>query len=87
MADRLAVVSGGGTGIGAASAQVLAADGYDVLVVGRRADVLAETAKRISAEVGRSGAIEAVSADLTDPTQVTRVVPVDYPAVGTYGVR
>lgn len=74
MADRLAVISGGGTGIGAASAQVLAADGYDVLVVGRRGAVLTAMAKRIGVDLGRPDAVEAVPADLTDPAQVTRVV-------------
>lgn len=53
MGDRLAVVSGGGTGIGAASAKALAEDGYDVLIVGRRGDVLDVAAERIVAEVGR----------------------------------
>ena len=33
---KRAVVSGGGTGIGAAVARVLAGDGYQVTIVGRR---------------------------------------------------
>lgn len=74
MGDRLAVVSGGGTGIGAASAKALAEDGYDVLIVGRRGDVLDVAAERIVAEVGRPGAVRPVTADLTDPAQVARVV-------------
>ena len=36
----VAVVSGGGTGIGRAAAAALAADGMDVVIVGRRADIL-----------------------------------------------
>lgn len=71
---RLAVVSGGGTGIGAAVARGLAGDGCDVLIVGRRADVLLATAERLDAECGRAGAVRAVSADLTDPEQLGRVV-------------
>jgi 3-oxoacyl-[acyl-carrier protein] reductase len=74
VSDRLAVVSGGGTGIGAATAAVLLEDGYDVLVVGRRGDVLADAAKRIGAETERPEAVQAVAADLTDPAQVTQVV-------------
>ncbi|MEU4717542.1 SDR family oxidoreductase [Micromonospora purpureochromogenes] len=73
MGERLAVVSGGGTGIGAAVALGLAGDGCDVLVVGRRAGVLAEAAGRIDAAVGRPGAVTPVVADLTDPEQVDRV--------------
>jgi len=37
------VISGGGTGIGAAIARTLASDGFDTLLVGRRADVLEKT--------------------------------------------
>ncbi|PTA43048.1 SDR family NAD(P)-dependent oxidoreductase [Micromonospora sp. RP3T] len=71
---RLAVVSGGGTGIGAAVARGLVADGFDVLVVGRRGDVLAAAARRIGDECGRADAVVPVVADLTDPGQVGAVV-------------
>ncbi|MEU5906575.1 SDR family oxidoreductase [Micromonospora sp. NPDC047527] len=74
MGGRLAVVSGGGTGIGAAVAGALAGDGYDVLIVGRRADVLTDTAARISVDCGRTDAVSAVTADLTDPDQLGRVL-------------
>ncbi|MFY1617912.1 SDR family NAD(P)-dependent oxidoreductase [Micromonospora sp. WMMD736] len=74
MESRLAVVSGGGTGIGAAVASALVRDGYDVLVVGRRADVLAAAAERIGVECGRTGAVTPVTADLTDPEQLDRVL-------------
>jgi 3-oxoacyl-[acyl-carrier protein] reductase len=37
--SRLAVVTGGGTGIGRATAGMLAGEGYDVLIVGRRGRV------------------------------------------------
>jgi 3-oxoacyl-[acyl-carrier protein] reductase len=68
-----AVVSGGGTGIGAATAEVLARDGYDVVLVGRRPDVLAATAVRIGAEVGRPDAVRPVPADLTRPEDAAQV--------------
>ncbi|MFG2163739.1 SDR family NAD(P)-dependent oxidoreductase [Micromonospora chersina] len=75
MADRrFAVVSGGGTGIGAAVVRGLVDDGYDVLIVGRRLDVLLGAAARISKESGRPEAVSAVAADLTDPGQVSAVV-------------
>jgi 3-oxoacyl-[acyl-carrier protein] reductase len=65
---RLAVVSGGGTGIGRATAGMLAGEGYDVLIVGRRPDVLADAVKWIGPQA------TPVTADLTDPAQVTAVV-------------
>lgn len=73
VAARLAVVSGGGTGIGAATALALANDGYDVLITGRRADVLAATRTRIGAECGRPEAVEALAADLSQPDEVSRL--------------
>ena len=65
---RLAVVSGGGTGIGRATAGMLAGEGYDVIIVGRRADVLTDAVKWIGPQAS------AVTADLTDPDQITAVV-------------
>jgi len=56
----LAVVSGGGSGIGRASALRLAADGHSVIVVGRRPEALERTRAAAPA-----GAIVAVPADLT----------------------
>ncbi len=44
MAQRVAVVTGGGTGVGAAAALALAEDGWTVLIAGRREDPLRELA-------------------------------------------
>jgi 3-oxoacyl-[acyl-carrier protein] reductase len=74
MGARLAVVSGGGTGIGAATARALAEDGYDVLIIGRRTGVLDITAERIRAELGQPDAVRPVAADLADPDELGRVV-------------
>lgn len=69
----IAVVSGGGTGIGAATAKALVEDGYDVTIVGRRAETLAATAADIGSALGRPGATRAVAGDLTRPADVARV--------------
>ena len=65
---RLAVVTGGGTGIGRATAGMLAGEGFDVLVVGRRPEVLADAVKWIGPQAS------AVPADVTDPEQIPAVV-------------
>jgi 3-oxoacyl-[acyl-carrier protein] reductase len=67
-----ALVSGGGTGIGRAIAAELARDGDDVLIVGRRAEVLDEAAAEINAALGRQ-AVFTAAADLADPAAVTAV--------------
>jgi 3-oxoacyl-[acyl-carrier protein] reductase len=65
---RLAVVSGGGTGIGRATAGMLAGEGYDVIIVGRRPEVLVDAVKWIGPQA------TAVTADVSDPDQVHAVV-------------
>jgi hypothetical protein len=44
---RIAWVTGGGSGIGFAGAEALAADSWTVVISGRRLDALADAAKRI----------------------------------------
>jgi len=68
----LAVVSGGGTGIGAAIAKALVDDGHDVVIIGRRAEVLAATAARLGEEAGLSQSVRSVVADLSRPDDVER---------------
>ena len=46
MTDSVAVVTGGGSGIGAAAAIALAQDGWQVVIVGRREQALAELSAR-----------------------------------------
>ena len=47
---RVAIITGGGSGIGRAGALALANDGWSVTVAGRRADALEETVKRLFSE-------------------------------------
>lgn len=56
-ASRIAWVTGGGTGIGLAGAQALAAEGWTVVVSGRREDTLAEACATITARGGRAEAL------------------------------
>jgi NAD(P)-dependent dehydrogenase (short-subunit alcohol dehydrogenase family) len=51
LAGQHALITGGGTGIGASIAQVLAAEGAKLTLVGRRAGPLEETAAKIRAGV------------------------------------
>lgn len=66
---KSAVVTGGGTGIGAATAHRLAAEGAEVVIIGRRVDVLAETAQRVNTEVG-ADRVTTERCDLVDPEAV-----------------
>src|ERR687885_519217 len=63
---RIAVITGGGTGIGAACAARLSADGYQVVLVGRRREVLERTAEAVRSD---GGAASVAPADLSDPRQ------------------
>jgi len=62
-------VTGGGTGIGRACARRLAADGFDVVIVGRRLDVLTKTADELCDDIG-SRRVSAEPCDLEDPKAV-----------------
>ncbi|MBX3028984.1 MAG: SDR family oxidoreductase [Chloroflexi bacterium] len=65
-AQRVAVVTGGGSGIGRAVARGLCRAGYHVVIVGRRPDRLRETAS----DQGPPGSITPLVADVTDAAQV-----------------
>jgi NAD(P)-dependent dehydrogenase (short-subunit alcohol dehydrogenase family) len=70
MAGKVAVVTGGGTGIGRASALALGRSGYSVAVAGRRAEPLERTVTDGRAEGSR---LLAVAADVSDPGDVDRL--------------
>jgi NADP-dependent 3-hydroxy acid dehydrogenase YdfG len=68
MSQRIAVVTGASSGIGAATARRLAADGFHVVAAARRADRLDTLVKEVT-DAGRTAT--AVPVDLTDDAQVT----------------
>jgi NAD(P)-dependent dehydrogenase (short-subunit alcohol dehydrogenase family) len=64
-AQKVALVTGAGTGIGKAVALALAKDGYAVVLAGRRADKLEETAR----EAGNAKTLS-VPTDVSDPESI-----------------
>jgi len=73
--EGLAVlVTGGGTGIGRACAERLAADGAAVTICGRTESKLAEAAKRVEAAAGHGGSVRFVAADVTREEDVVSAV-------------
>jgi 7-alpha-hydroxysteroid dehydrogenase len=71
MTDKVAIVTGAGRGIGAATAVSLAEAGADVLISARTADQLAEVADKVEA-AGRRAVV--VPADLSDLEAVAALV-------------
>ncbi len=65
MTDRVAIITGAGSGIGRAAALNLLKGGWTVVLVGRRKDALEETAA-----MATSGTSLVVPTDVTDPVQV-----------------
>ncbi|MBR0791327.1 SDR family oxidoreductase [Bradyrhizobium manausense] len=66
---RVAWVTGGGSGIGEAGAEALAADGWTVVVSGRRKDALDAVVAKIT---GTGGAAEARALDVSNAAEVQK---------------
>jgi NAD(P)-dependent dehydrogenase (short-subunit alcohol dehydrogenase family) len=67
--SRVAIVTGAGTGIGAAATKVLVSHGLDVVLVGRRQELL----ESVRDEIGDDRAV-AVAADVGEPNAPRRIV-------------
>ena len=72
LAGRVAIVTGGGTGIGAATASLLAANGADVVIASRTVEELERKAAAIEGESGRR--CLAVPTDVKIEEQVVALV-------------
>jgi NAD(P)-dependent dehydrogenase (short-subunit alcohol dehydrogenase family) len=68
MAQRFAVITGAGSGVGRAAALALLNDGYGVALAGRRRDALEETASMTNA-----GQALVVPTDVSDPEAVGKL--------------
>ena len=70
--DQVFLISGGGSGIGRATAFLATRLGAQVMICGRRAEKLAETAAAISQHLGRT--IDCLPTNIRDPEQVDALV-------------
>jgi 3-oxoacyl-[acyl-carrier protein] reductase len=77
--DKVAIITGGGSGIGRGIAESLAAEGVKVVVCGRRKHKLEET---IAAITSQGGTAMAVQADVADDADIRRLVET---TINTYG--
>jgi citronellol/citronellal dehydrogenase len=76
LSGQVALVTGGGTGLGKATALELARCGATVMIAGRRAEVLEQAAAEIAELAGRELAGEAdwVAGDIRDRAEAQRMV-------------
>lgn len=71
LADKVAIITGGNSGVGAEAAKLFADEGAKVVISARRADKLAQVAKEIE-ESG--GEVLAVSCDISKPEDAENLV-------------
>jgi NAD(P)-dependent dehydrogenase (short-subunit alcohol dehydrogenase family) len=81
--DRIAVVTGAGSGIGRQTALALLAHGYKVALAGRKLDALRET---VSLAGDRKDNALAVATNVTDPTSVAALFEATVRAFGRVDV-
>jgi NAD(P)-dependent dehydrogenase (short-subunit alcohol dehydrogenase family) len=80
LTGKVAIVTGGGTGVGKAIACELGREGVDVVICGRRREVLEAASRELARETGRR--IVAVPADTTNRESVEQLVKETVAALG-----
>lgn len=80
LSGRVAIVSGGGTGIGAATARLLGQQGADVVIASRKKDILNAKAEELRADTGRK--ILAVPTDVRKDEDVAHLIKVTIEELG-----
>jgi NAD(P)-dependent dehydrogenase (short-subunit alcohol dehydrogenase family) len=73
LSDQVALVTGGGTGIGRTFTEALASAGACVVIASRREDVLAHTAQELNLQLGAERVFPYVF-DIRDPHQIDALV-------------
>lgn len=81
--DKVAIITGGGTGIGAATARKLAGLGSKVVVVGRRLEKLQEVVEDITSN---GGTAMALTADMAEEAQIQAMVADTVAAYGQINI-
>src|SRR2546428_12482634 len=83
LAGKRALITGGGTGIGRATAELFAREGAAVMVAGRRQAELEETVRRVLAAGGRAVSVQG---DVSSPANAERMVQATVTGLGGVGV-
>ena len=78
MINKVAIITGGGTGVGRSTAKALAKKGYMLSLAGRRMDMLEETAR----EIGNESTILRTQTDVANPASVQNLFKL---TVGRFG--
>src|SRR5437868_5482514 len=68
--SKVAVITGGGTGIGLAMARLFAQSGYSVIITGRDAKRLKRAADDVSK---KNGQVTTIACDVRDPVLVNKL--------------
>lgn len=72
--SKTAVITGATSGIGAAYAKRLASDGYDLIITGRRQEIIQNLAEKLKEEYGID--VKVIIAELADDNDIQKVIDV-----------
>ncbi len=72
--DKTAIITGGGTGIGRASAVLFAREGANIVICGRRIQKLKEVEKEIIKDLGLKSKVSAISCDISKQDDVKKLL-------------